>query len=106
MRNQKEFFTSKDLVELGIFQSDDSAYSARRKGIGPSFFRLGKKILYTRLSIQTFIKENTVRPEPKKESPPESTSKKHSIFPLGRYADSPSARPFNLIPPEPIEGSL
>lgn len=43
--------TVKDLVKVGIFRTPQSARGVRMSGIGPSHFKLGKRILYPKDGI-------------------------------------------------------
>lgn len=45
------------LVQLGIFPSRQLAEVYRRKGIGPSYFRLGTRIVYPKAAIIQWFKE-------------------------------------------------
>ncbi len=46
----------KDLVDLGIFSSNDYAYESRVKGNSPDYIKVGHKILFPRESVIQFLK--------------------------------------------------
>lgn len=51
----KEFFTSRDLVRLGVFSSDDEAYEARKRGRSPDYYKIGRRVLYSKDQIEAFL---------------------------------------------------
>lgn len=55
--NLPAFLSSQDLVDLGIFPSIDSAYLARLRGISPDFFKVGRKVVYPKSSVEKFIQD-------------------------------------------------
>lgn len=55
----KDLSNADDLVKLGIFRSRQAALEYRKRGIGPSFFRLGKRILYPKAAIIEWFKEGS-----------------------------------------------
>jgi hypothetical protein len=51
-----------DLVEAGIYRHKQLAYSARRRGIGPSFFRLGtRRIAYPKEGVLKWLENHRCR---------------------------------------------
>jgi len=54
------------LVQLGIFPSRQMAELYRRRGIGPSYFRLGTRILYPKAAIIQWFKDGTHEIDQKK----------------------------------------
>lgn len=53
-----EFISVNDLIELGIFTNNTSAYLARRRGQSPDYIKLNKKIIYAKSSVIEWIKIN------------------------------------------------
>jgi len=51
------FLTSQDLVDLGLYATADCVYIARRRGNGPDFVRLGRKVLYPKSCIINFLQK-------------------------------------------------
>ncbi len=45
----------KDLIDLGIFSSNDYAYESRVKGNSPDYIKVGHKILFPRESVIQFL---------------------------------------------------
>jgi len=50
-----EFLSSHHLVELGIYPDVNATYQSRRKGIGPDYIKLGRRILYPKESVIEFL---------------------------------------------------
>ena len=54
-----ELATTKDLIDIGIFNNDQAAAAARRKNNGPEFFRLNERVIrYPREGIINFLKSS------------------------------------------------
>ena len=53
---KREFLTSGDLVDLGLFPSINAVYSARKRGVSPDFVKIGAKVLYPRSCVFEFVK--------------------------------------------------
>lgn len=53
-----EFLKSNDLVQLGLYPSNDAVYLARIRGQGPDFIRFKRKVLYPKTSVFTFIERH------------------------------------------------
>ncbi len=50
-----EFIRTKDLVRLGLFTGDDTAFRARERGDGPKYTKVGESIFYSRESVIDFV---------------------------------------------------
>lgn len=63
-----ELCSTKDLVALGIYRSAQTAFYSRIRGDGPSYFKLGTRIMYLRASVIEWLKgkkrENCENPNP------------------------------------------
>lgn len=53
-----ELIGVKDLVELGLFTSNCSAYLARTRGQSPNYIKIGRKILFNKASVVEFIQRH------------------------------------------------
>ena len=51
LNDMPEFLSTKDLVDLGIFASESSAYAARKRGYGPIFIKCNHAVLYQRAVV-------------------------------------------------------
>ena len=51
LNDMPEFLSAKDLVDLGIFASESSAYAARKRGCGPIFINCNHAVLYQRADV-------------------------------------------------------
>ena len=49
-----EFCSTRDLVKIGFWPTEDAAYSARLKGNSPDYIKIGSKIMYTKACILEF----------------------------------------------------
>lgn len=54
-----EFLRANDLVELGLYPTAKALYFARQRGNSPDFLKIGRKVLYPKSSIISFISYNT-----------------------------------------------
>ena len=43
------------LIELGIFTSEQAAYNARKEGYGPSYIKIGRRILYPKTDLLNYL---------------------------------------------------
>lgn len=50
-----EFLTTSDLIALGLYCSSDSAYGQRKRGTGPAYIKMGKKVLYSKANLIKFL---------------------------------------------------
>lgn len=56
-----ELATTKDLIRIGLFRTDQSASAARKMGNSPEFFRINKRvILYPKKGVIEFFKKAKV----------------------------------------------
>jgi hypothetical protein len=55
------FLTSQDLVTLGIYPSLDAAYLVRKRGGGPDFVKMKRKILYPKGSLVEYLSKRMNR---------------------------------------------
>ena len=60
--SKKEFLTSRDLVDMGLFPSSEAVYLARHRGVGPDFIKFGSKVLYPVECLNAFVKESMQSP--------------------------------------------
>lgn len=59
-----ELATTKDLIRVGLFRTDQGAAAARRLGNSPEYFRLNKRvILYPKRGVIEFLKRSKVSDE-------------------------------------------
>ena len=54
----QEFLTPKEIVDLGLYTSLDSLYSARYYGVSPDYIKVNRKIIYPKVAVIEFIKQN------------------------------------------------
>lgn len=50
-----QFLSTKNLIDLGLYKNRDSAYIARLQGNSPDYIKFGRKILYPKQSVLTFL---------------------------------------------------
>ncbi len=51
--------STKDLKKIGLYRSDQAAAAARRKGMGPPFFKINARvILYPREGVIEYLKNS------------------------------------------------
>lgn len=55
------FLTSKDLVELGFYPSEDAAYLGRVRGNSPDYVKMKRKILYPKASVVEYVVKHLVK---------------------------------------------
>ena len=55
LNDMPEFLSTKDLVDLGIFASESSAYAARKRGYGPRFVKCNHAVRYQRADVIRWI---------------------------------------------------
>jgi hypothetical protein len=53
-----EFLTPQDLISIGLYKSRDSLNFAKSKGNVPDFIKIGRRILYPKLSVRCFVEEH------------------------------------------------
>ena len=59
--------TTKDLRNIGLYNSDQAAAAARRKGLGPQFFRIhARVILYPKNAVIDFLTRSKCSPRKNK----------------------------------------
>lgn len=61
------FMSPAELVELGIYSSNDAAYQGRRKGIAPPYVRIGRMIKYPTMAVSIYLKDRLIEEENKKD---------------------------------------
>lgn len=71
--NWPELLSTEELVTLGIFNSTGGAYFARRHGTGPAFIKEGRKVLYPKDGVITFVESR---------APKKNASKSHLLPPI------------------------
>ena len=54
-----EILETHHLIEIGLYNSIDAAYSARVRGKSPDYIQIGRKVLYTKQAIIKFLEANT-----------------------------------------------
>jgi len=62
MRKDKNFtalLTTRDVAEK-LDLSEQTLWDMRRKGKGPSFFRLGRSVRYSEDAVETWLKQRIV----------------------------------------------
>lgn len=47
-----------DLIEYGIFSSDQVAYNARIAGDGPPYYRMRRRIFYPKIEVIKYMQRN------------------------------------------------
>lgn len=52
-----EFIRSIDLVNLGLFPSEDAVGFARRRGLSPDYMQHGRRILYPKAGVISWIEK-------------------------------------------------
>lgn len=52
---EKDFLSSKDLVGLGLWSSENAAYEARKRGQSPHYCKMGRRVIYPKQSVIDFI---------------------------------------------------
>lgn len=57
LRDYPDFMSSKDLVDLGLFNSYAQLYHSRKTGKGPKFFKIGSSIRYPKNELIKFLEE-------------------------------------------------
>ena len=58
LKNFNELLTTNDLIQIGLFSTQDAAYVARKKGCSPNYIKLKKKILYPKSAVVEFLHKN------------------------------------------------
>lgn len=53
-----EFLNSKDLVAIGLYPSAAAVYLARMRGRSPDFIKLGRRIVYPKQCVASFIEKS------------------------------------------------
>jgi hypothetical protein len=66
LQSLPEFLRPYELVKMGLFTTTKAAYSARLRGKGPDFFKIGKRVLYPKTSVVEFINRSLQKGESKK----------------------------------------
>lgn len=57
-RELPKMATTKDLIRVGIYRTDQAAAKARRKKLGPEFFQLNQRVvLYPKAAVIDFLTE-------------------------------------------------
>lgn len=60
--------TTKDLIKIGIFKSDQAAAYARKEGLSPDYFKLPTKtIFYPKKGVIEFLRKSMYQCDPQKE---------------------------------------
>lgn len=56
LKDMPDLLTTNDLVALGLYSTDKAAYFARRRKISsPPYIRIGKRILYPKAELESFL---------------------------------------------------
>jgi hypothetical protein len=50
-----EFMRSSDLVDLGLFPSEDALQGARKRGLSPDYIKHGRRVIYPKASVIEYI---------------------------------------------------
>jgi len=58
LKDFNELLTTNDLIQIGLFSTQDAAYTARKKGCSPNYIQLKKKILYPKSAVIEFLYKN------------------------------------------------
>lgn len=53
-----EFLTTSQLINIGLYPSNNAAYIARAKGQSPNFIQVNRKVLYPKSSVLNFIERH------------------------------------------------
>lgn len=71
-----DLLNTNDLINLGLYTSKNSAYSARVNGHSPDYIKIGRRILYPKQSVIEFVdnhltKNKVLKPCPQYQSFPQ-----------------------------------
>lgn len=56
-----DFLTQSTLIKLGLYSNRDALYFARIRGNGPNFIKLGRRIVYPKKDIVSFLEKNSFK---------------------------------------------
>ncbi len=59
LEQMPEFLTGQNLVDLGLYRSQNMLYHAKKRGQAPDYIQFEHKILYPKASVLRFIEERT-----------------------------------------------
>ncbi len=49
----------RDLIKTGIYTNSQTASQARKRGVGPAFFKVGGRVFYVRGAVIDWMRENS-----------------------------------------------
>jgi hypothetical protein len=50
-----ELLSSSDLVKLGLFENEGTAFLARHRGVSPPYVKFGRRVLYPKKLLMDFF---------------------------------------------------
>lgn len=53
-----ELLNTKDLINIGLYPTPEAAYFARKKGLGPCFIKVGRRVFYPKSEVIKFLSNN------------------------------------------------